>query len=48
MIYIIGAGPAGASLAYFLKDEFDTKVYERGKNVGIKPCAWSIPKDLKN
>ncbi len=43
-IKIVGAGPAGASLAYFLKDtEIDITVYEVGRKPGLKPCGWAVP-----
>ncbi len=43
-ISIIGAGPAGLSLAYFLKGrkEFDVTVYESMSKPGVKPCAWGL------
>ncbi len=45
-IHIIGGGVAGCSLAYYLKDEFDVRVYEM-KEIGEKPCAWGVPKDIE-
>ncbi|WP_338603659.1 NAD(P)/FAD-dependent oxidoreductase [Sulfolobus tengchongensis] len=41
---IIGAGPAGLSLAYFLKGHrnYETTVFESMPEPGIKPCAWGL------
>lgn len=47
MIHVIGAGSAGASLAYFLKDEFNVKIYEMKSDLGLKPCAWGVPKEIE-
>ena len=47
MIHIVGVGPAGASLAYYLKDEFKVRGYEMRKSSGAKPCAWAVPRSLK-
>ncbi|BDB98925.1 FAD-dependent oxidoreductase [Saccharolobus caldissimus] len=43
-IAIIGAGPAGLSLAYFLKGlkNYEVTVYESMPEPGIKPCAWGL------
>lgn len=43
-IAIVGAGPAGLSMAYFLKGikRFETTVYESLPEPGIKPCAWGL------
>ncbi len=45
-IAIIGAGPAGLSLARLLVDngfDKDVVVYEAQKDLAIKPCGWGIP-----
>ncbi len=47
MIHIVGMGIAGASLAYYLKDEFKVRGYEMRKSLGTKPCAWAVPKSLE-
>ncbi len=47
MIQIIGAGIAGASLAYYLKDDFDLKVYEARRDVGLKPCACGVLREVE-
>ena len=47
MICIIGGGVAGASLAYYLKGDFDVKVYEARKDVGLKPCACGVLKEIE-
>ncbi|MEM3291795.1 MAG: NAD(P)/FAD-dependent oxidoreductase [Saccharolobus sp.] len=43
-IAIVGAGPAGLSMAYFLKGSkrFEATVYESMPEPGIKPCAWGL------
>lgn len=42
-IGIVGAGPAGLSLAYFLKGSKNTvTVYETLSAPGKKPCAWGL------
>lgn len=42
-IGVIGAGPAGLSLAWFLKGtKHNVTVYEGLGDVGIKPCAWGL------
>jgi Dehydrogenases (flavoproteins) len=41
-VVIYGAGPAGASLAYFLRGtKYQTTIIERAE-VGAKPCAWGL------
>ena len=47
MIHIVGLGSAGASLAYYLKDEFKVRGYEVRRSLGAKPCAWAVPKSLE-
>ncbi len=47
MIQIIGAGIAGASLAYYLKDDFDVIVYEARRDVGLKPCACGVLREVE-
>jgi flavin-dependent dehydrogenase len=43
-IRIIGAGPAGASLSYFLRDtEYKVLVYDYSPKPGLKPCGWAVP-----
>ncbi len=37
MIHIVGVGPAGASLAYYLKDEFKVRGYEIGNHLEQNP-----------
>jgi len=47
-IGVIGAGPAGLSLALFLKGTKHTvTVYESMKDVGLKPCAWGLINELE-
>ena len=42
-IAIVGAGPAGLSLAWFLKGtKHNATVYEALDDVGKKPCAWGL------
>ncbi|QIW23351.1 NAD(P)/FAD-dependent oxidoreductase [Sulfolobus sp. S-194] len=42
-IGIIGAGPAGLALAWFLKGtKYNVTVYEGLNDVGLKPCAWGL------
>ena len=42
-IAVIGAGPAGLSLAWFLKGtKYNVTVYEGLPDVGLKPCAWGL------
>jgi flavin-dependent dehydrogenase len=42
-VAIIGAGPAGLSLAYFLKREgIEARVFESLDRPGVKPCAWGL------
>ncbi len=42
-IAVIGAGPAGLSLAYFLKGtDHQVTVYETLDKPGLKPCAWGL------
>jgi len=47
MFQIIGAGIAGASLAYYLKNDFDVKVYEARRDVGLKPCACGVLREVE-
>ncbi|AEB95508.1 NAD(P)/FAD-dependent oxidoreductase [Metallosphaera cuprina] len=48
-IAIIGGGPAGISLAWFLKGtKFDVTVYEGLDDVGKKPCAWGVLRGIEN
>jgi len=47
MVHIVGIDPAGAALAYYLKDEFEVKCYDMRKSLGTKPCAWAVPKSLE-
>ncbi|MDP8002697.1 MAG: NAD(P)-binding protein [Caldisphaera sp.] len=43
-ISIIGAGPAGASMAYRLaRSGYKVKVYEVNKKLALKPCGLGIP-----
>lgn len=48
-ITIIGAGPAGASLAYYLSKEskFEIKIYESHDLPGKRPCGWGAPKQIE-
>jgi flavin-dependent dehydrogenase len=40
---VVGAGPAGLALAWFLKGtKYDVKVYEALDQPGRKPCAWGV------
>jgi len=42
-IAVVGAGPAGLSLAWFLKGtKYSVTVYESLHDVGLKPCAWGL------
>ncbi|BCU68985.1 NAD(P)/FAD-dependent oxidoreductase [Stygiolobus caldivivus] len=42
-VAIVGAGPAGLSLAWFLKGtKYNATVYEALDDVGKKPCAWGL------
>lgn len=42
-ISVVGAGPAGLSLAWFLRGtKYNVTVYEGLNDVGIKPCAWGL------
>ncbi|MEM0173477.1 MAG: NAD(P)/FAD-dependent oxidoreductase [Sulfolobaceae archaeon] len=49
-IAIIGGGPAGISLAYFLRGYkgLDVTVYEGLNRPGLKPCAWGLLRGLEN
>jgi flavin-dependent dehydrogenase len=48
-VEIIGAGPAGASAAYFLALKgYDVVVYDNSPYPGFKPCGWAVPKALEN
>ena len=43
-IHIVGAGPAGATLAYHLsKKGYTVHVYEAAHKPGMKPCGRAIP-----
>ena len=43
-IHIIGAGPAGASLAYMLRGStHEVLVYEASFSPGLKACGWAVP-----
>lgn len=45
---IVGGGPAGLSLAYFLKgSKINATVYESLPQVGQKPCAWGVMKGIE-
>ncbi len=45
---IVGGGPAGLSLAYFLKGtKINATVYEGLSDVGLKPCAWGVMKGIE-
>ncbi len=47
-VAVIGAGPAGASLAYFLRERgVDVEVYEAGPRPGVKPCGWGVPREIE-
>ncbi|MDT7876119.1 MAG: NAD(P)/FAD-dependent oxidoreductase [Sulfolobaceae archaeon] len=47
-IAIIGGGPAGLSLAYFLKGtKIEATVYENLNDVGLKPCAWGVLRGIE-
>ena len=42
-VAVVGAGPAGLSLAYFLKGtKVEAEVYEGLSRPGLKPCAWGL------
>ncbi|ACP54175.1 NAD(P)/FAD-dependent oxidoreductase [Saccharolobus islandicus] len=49
-IAIVGAGPAGLSLAYFLKGnrKVDATIYESMEEPGLKPCAWGLITGIEN
>jgi len=49
-IAIVGGGPAGVSLAYFLKGhkKFEVTVYESLGKLGVKPCAWGLLRGLED
>ncbi|AFH42244.1 NAD(P)/FAD-dependent oxidoreductase [Fervidicoccus fontis] len=49
-INIIGAGPAGASLAFFLSSlgYSNITVYESSKVLGSKPCGMAVPASIKD
>uniref|UniRef100_A0A7J3ZJA9 NAD(P)/FAD-dependent oxidoreductase n=1 Tax=Fervidicoccus fontis TaxID=683846 RepID=A0A7J3ZJA9_9CREN len=43
-VHIIGAGPAGASLAFMLKGTtHEVFVYEASPALGSKACGWAVP-----
>ncbi|AWR94215.1 NAD(P)/FAD-dependent oxidoreductase [Acidianus brierleyi] len=45
---IVGGGPAGISLALFLKGtRIDATVYEGLGSLGLKPCAWGVLSDIE-
>jgi len=45
---IVGAGPAGASLAHYLsKYGIEAKVYEALSSPGRRPCAWGVPRQIE-
>ena len=47
-VAVVGAGPAGASLAYFLRGRgVDVEVYEAGPRPGFKPCGWGVPREIE-
>jgi len=47
-IIIVGAGPAGSSLAYYLSRQgFEVEVYESHQKPGNRPCAWGVPKQIE-
>ncbi|MCY0874592.1 MAG: NAD(P)/FAD-dependent oxidoreductase [Acidianus infernus] len=46
---IVGGGPAGISLAYFLRgSKINATVYEGLSDVGLKPCAWGVMKGIED
>ncbi|QKR00479.1 NAD(P)/FAD-dependent oxidoreductase [Metallosphaera tengchongensis] len=46
---IVGGGPAGISLGWFLRGtKIDATVYEGLDDVGKKPCAWGLLKGIEN
>jgi len=46
---IVGGGPAGISLAWFLKGtKIQATVYEGLEDVGKKPCAWGVLKGIES
>jgi len=48
VINIYGAGPAGSSLAYYLKSSpHDVNLFEAMSRPGMKPCGWAVPYQLK-
>ncbi|EZQ11136.1 MULTISPECIES: NAD(P)/FAD-dependent oxidoreductase [Acidianus] len=48
-IAVIGAGPAGISLGYFLKGtKNEVTIYEGLDTLGKKPCAWGVLKGIEN
>ncbi|BCU66605.1 FAD-dependent oxidoreductase [Sulfolobales archaeon HS-7] len=47
-VAVIGGGPAGISLAYFLKGtKHEVTVYEALDSLGLKPCAWGVMRGLE-
>ncbi len=48
-VNIIGAGPAGASLAFYLKDSgYKVTIFNSQRKPGLKPCGWAVPASIKN
>ncbi|BCS92845.1 hypothetical protein L3N51_00734 [Metallosphaera sp. J1] len=48
-VAVVGGGPAGISLGWFLKGtRVDVTVYEGLDDVGKKPCAWGVLKGIEN
>ncbi|EWG07862.1 MAG: FAD dependent oxidoreductase [Candidatus Aramenus sulfurataquae] len=46
-IAVVGGGPAGISLAYFLRgSKHEVTVYEGLSTFGVKPCAWGVLSDI--
>jgi len=45
--YVIGAGPAGASFAYYASAKgYNVTVYDAHKP-GHKPCGWAVPRQIE-
>ena len=48
-VAVVGGGPAGISLGWFLRGtKIDVTVYEGLDDVGKKPCAWGVLKGIEN